>query len=149
MKNFGPGLLRTWLAIISLTAAHARADDRRAANLIIHASGFAHERGQAIASLFYEGDDVFKKPRARVMSAIQEGKAILVFPELMPGHYAVLVFHDENGNGDLDHNTLRLPAEPLGYSNGFELNLFSGLPSFGKLRFAFEGNGIPLSIRVK
>jgi len=55
MKNFGTGLLKTWLAIISLTAVPARADDRPAANLVIHASGFAHERGQAIACLFYEG----------------------------------------------------------------------------------------------
>jgi uncharacterized protein (DUF2141 family) len=118
-------------------------------SLVIHAVGFTHDRGQAIASLFYQGDDFFKKPRARVAATIQHGEAMLNFPNTAPGDYAVIVFHDENGNDDLDHNFLRLPAEPLGYSNHFELSLFSGLPSFDRLRFSFEPGARPVEIQVK
>ena len=118
-------------------------------DLVVHASGFTHDRGQAIASLFRDGDDVFGEPYARVVARVVERKATLVFPRLYHGSYAVIVFHDENGNHDLDHNFLRFPAEPLGYSNGFKLSLLSGLPNFEKLRFAFDAGAQPAEISVK
>ena len=120
--------------------------DQAQADLTVHVNGFAHERGQAIASLFRDGEDVFGKPYIRLAAEIQQGKATLVFRNVAPGNYAVIAFHDENGNNDLDHNFLRLPAEPLGFSNGFKLSIFSGMPSFEKLRFAFTLDGKPLEI---
>lgn len=118
-------------------------------DIIVHVSGFTHAGGQAIGNLFREGDDVFEKPYLRVVAGIQQNTATLVFPSLPQGSYAVTVFHDENGNNDLDHNFLRLPAEPLGFSNGFKLSLFSGMPSFEKLRFSFGPDFQPLEISVK
>ena len=40
-----------------------------------------------------------------------------VFEGLTPGHYAVAVFHDVNGNGELDMIPPGLPTEPYGFSN--------------------------------
>lgn len=125
------------------------AADVLVADLVVHARGFTHDRGQAVASLFREGDDIFIEPRLRVMAKVQGGNATLVFPRMEYGHYAVLVFHDENGNDDLDHNILRFPAEPLGYSNDFEFGLFSGLPSFEKLRFTLGADTRPIEITVR
>ena len=124
--------------------AHATQDD-----LVIRASGFTHQRGQAMASLFRDGDDIFGEPLARAAAQIDTGQATLIFPGVQHGNYAVVVFHDENGNNKLDHNLLRMPAEPLGFSNGFKLTLFSGLPSFEKLRFAFAAGAKPVVISVK
>lgn len=118
-------------------------------DLVVHAAGFAHDRGQAIASLFREGEDVFGKPHARVMAPVQQGQATLTFPRLPHGSYAIIVFHDENGNDDLDHNFMRFPAEPLGYSNGFKLTLFSGMPNFERLRVTLGDDTAPLEIVVK
>ena len=123
--------------------------DSAPADLVVHTSGFNHERGQAIASLFREGDDVFGTPYVRVTAPIHQGKATLVFPNVKSGNYALITFHDENGNNELDHNILRLPAEPLGFSNGFKLSAFSGMPNFEKLRFAFTLDSKPLEISVK
>ncbi len=120
--------------------------DQTQADLTVHVSGFAHERGQALASLFRDGDDIFSKPYIRLAAKIQQGKATFVFRNVVPGNYAVTAFHDENGNNDLDHNFLRLPAEPLGFTNGFKLSMFSGMPSFEKLRFAFMADSKPLEI---
>lgn len=119
------------------------------ADLVVNVSGFAHERGQAIASLFREGYDVFGTPYARVSAPIHQGKAILVFSNIKSGNYALIAFHDENGNNHLDHNFLHFPAEPLGFSNGFKLSIFSGKPNFEKLRFAFTVDSKPLEISVK
>lgn len=118
-------------------------------DLVIHASGFANDQGQAAANLFRAGDDVFRKPYIRVTAPIQQGKATLIFPQLAYGDYAVSVFHDINGNNTVDHNLMGMPAEPLGFSNGFRLGLFSGLPNYKKLRFEFSPDSKPLEIVVK
>jgi uncharacterized protein (DUF2141 family) len=137
------------LAAVLLLLTTGRPASAAKEDLVVHAVGFAHDRGQAIASLFFDGADVFGKPAARVRAKIEQGKAVLVFPRVAPGAYAVIVFHDENGNDDLDHNIFRFPAEPLGYSNGFRFTLFSGLPSFEKLRFAFAAGAGPVVIPVE
>jgi len=123
--------------------------DTAHADLVVNASGFTHERGQAIASLFRDGDDVFGTPYARVAAPLHQGKAILVFSNIKSGNYALIAFHDENGNNHLDHNFLYFPAEPLGFSNGFKLSIFSGKPNFERLRFAFTVDSKPLEISVK
>ncbi len=117
--------------------------------LSVQAGGFAHHQGQAIASLFRQGDDVFGTPYVRITAPIVQGKSTLMFAGIQPGDYALIVFHDENNNNDLDHNFLHLPAEPLGFSNGFELSLFSGMPSFEKLHFSYTLDSKPLQISVK
>lgn len=119
--------------------------------LSIQVRGFTHERGHAIANLFREGDDVLKPDKAyqRVQAEIHDGKATINFPDLAYGKYAVSVFHDENGNGTLDHNVLRFPAEPLGFSNQFRLSLFSGMPSFEKLKFSFSMDKVVEEVTVK
>lgn len=121
------------------------------ATLSIQVRGFPHERGHAVANLFHEGDDVLKPNKAyrRVQVAIHDGKATIDFPDLAYGKYAVSVFHDENGNGILDHNVFRYSAEPLGFSNHFQLGLFSGFPSFEKLQFPFAADTGALEITVK
>ncbi len=118
------------------------------ANLVVHATGFRSNQGHAIADLFVEGEDILGKPHIRVEGDIKDGQATLTFPNMKYRDYAVRVFHDENGNGKLDHNFLSIPSEPLGFSNGFSLGLFSGLPTFEKLRFPFVA-AAPLEIVVK
>ena len=136
-------------SLITLSVSPLAGAEPPRSDLIVHAHGFAHERGQAIANLFLKGDDIFAKPAARITARIHQGRAEMIFRRLPHGNYAVTVFHDENGNNELDHNFLRLPAEPLGFSNGFSLSVFSGMPSFEKLRFAFETSTKPVEISVK
>lgn len=121
------------------------------APLSIQVRGIAHERGHVVANLFREGDDVLIPDKAyrHAQAAIHDGKATIAFPYLPYGKYAVSVFHDENGNGKLDHNFYRIPAEPLGFSNHFQLGLFSGLPSFEKLQFQFSADTRTLEITLK
>ena len=51
------------------------------------------------------------------------------FTHIAPGTYAVAVFQDLNGNGELDRGLLGRPKEPYGFSNGARAGLF-GPPSF-------------------
>lgn len=43
--------------------------------------------------------------------------ATFVFKDLAPGAYAVMITHDENGNGKLDSNLIGMPVEGYGFSN--------------------------------
>jgi uncharacterized protein (DUF2141 family) len=55
-------------------------------------------------------------------------KSAVVLTNLDPGQYAIILFHDENGNGKLDKNALGVPTEPYGFSNN--VRGFLGPPSF-------------------
>ena len=117
--------------------------------LTVQATGFAHERGHAVAKLFADGDDVFGPGRQTTSAEIHTGQALFQWADLAPGRYAVIVFHDENDNGTLDHNLLRLPAEPLGFSNGWALSWRSGMPSFDKLQFNLAPAAQTIEVRVR
>lgn len=43
--------------------------------------------------------------------------AKFTFKDLKPGTYAVMITHDENGNGKLDTNAIGMPLEGYGFSN--------------------------------
>ena len=68
---------------------------------------------------------------------IVNGKATISFSNIPFGDYAAILFQDENSNGILDHK-LGFPNEPMGFSNDWKLSLFSGMPTFGKLKVAFS-----------
>ena len=55
-------------------------------------------------------------------------KSAVVLTNLDPGQYAIILFHDENGNGKLDKNALGVPTEPYGFSNNVQG--FLGPPAF-------------------
>jgi uncharacterized protein (DUF2141 family) len=55
-------------------------------------------------------------------------KSAVVLTNLDPGQYAIILFHDENGNGKLDLNALGVPTEPYGFSNNVQG--FLGPPAF-------------------
>ena len=62
-------------------------------------------------------------------------RGVCVFEDLTPGEYAVAVFHDENGNNDLDTNLFGIPSEGTGASNDAH-NMF-GPPGYDDARFDF------------
>lgn len=61
-----------------------------------------------------------------------DGRDRYLISDVPPGTYALLVYHDVNGNGLVDRNYIGIPSE-LGFSNGYRPK---GPPSY--LRAAFE-----------
>ncbi len=117
--------------------------------LEVRATGFRDSRGQALARLYRPGDDVLGPPWRSAHGPISEGKAQLHFEGLPAGPYAVVVVHDVNANGEIDHTLLRLPAEPLGFSRGFRLGLLSGMPTFEKLSFEVSPAAHAVEVEVR
>jgi uncharacterized protein (DUF2141 family) len=139
------------LGIASLTASLAGTSlaAGTSGTLTVVADGFRNGQGHAFARLYRPGDKVTAAPWRLVRADITGNQARFEFPDLPFGDYAVVVHHDENDNGKIDHGVLGLPAEPLGFSNGFELGVFSGAPTFEKLRVAFGERSSPLRLTVR
>jgi uncharacterized protein (DUF2141 family) len=117
--------------------------------LVVEVSGFKNNSGHAIAKLFIPGDDVIGKGRQEVSGTIRNGRSTLTFATAPPGEYAVVVFHDANDNGMIDHNLIGFPKEALGFSNGFALSLTTGRPEFEKLRFTHGAALQTITIKVE
>lgn len=138
--------LHVLVGLVVFAPGHARGE--QSGDLLVRATGFTHHNGRAMARLYRRGDDIRGEPYRIARADIRDGRAALRFPALPYGSYAVIVVHDENDNGKIDHNAFGIAAEPLGFSNGFVLGITSGMPSFEKLRFEFRAGGKPLEIRL-
>jgi outer membrane protein len=55
------------------------------------------------------------------------------------GEYALVVFHDENGNSRLDKNFIGIPKEPMGFSNSYQPK---GPPTYLRARFEVAADEI-------
>jgi len=63
----------------------------------------------------FPGED--GKALDRQLTSIRNGSASVCFAGLTPGRYAISLFHDEDDDGVLDRNFLRIPREGVGISN--------------------------------
>lgn len=52
--------------------------------------------------------------------------------DVAAGEYALVIYHDENGNGRLDKNFIGIPKEPMGFSNRYRPK---GPPVYDRARF--------------
>ena len=139
-------ILKTQISIVALLIA-LNGYAQESGTLIVNATDFENSEGAAMINLFREQDDIPKKPFITLKAKITNGQAEFVIENLAVGSYAAIVWHDENNNGILDHNLL--PSEPLGCSNNWQMGLFSGMPTFKKLKFIFSSADNKIEIKVK
>lgn len=103
----------------------------------------------AVVALLFDGAAAFADLRdpLRTLRLPAGGGGPVRFEELAAGSYAVLVFHDENGNGELDGNFLGIPREPLGFSNRY---WGKGAPVFADAAVAVgAGERVPVAVELK
>ena len=105
------------------------------------------EQGNIRAAV-YSSADAFEKGDVTmgVAGAVSSGKAELEISNLEPGTYGIALFHDLNGNEELDRNILGAPKEPFGFSNNPAVK-FSA-PDFDEFKFEFDGNPMHLNITL-
>jgi uncharacterized protein (DUF2141 family) len=86
--------------------------------------------------------DGFLNDPARVVGAALRAnvamKGGVVFTNIEPGRYAIICFHDVNGNGRLDKSFWGVPSEPYGFSNDAEG--FLGPPEFDDAALTLDGS---------
>ncbi|MBD9370760.1 DUF2141 domain-containing protein [Xanthomonas sp. XNM01] len=72
--------------------------------------------------------------------------AQVVFKDLPAGDYAVMVTHDENGNGQFDSNVLGMPVEGYGFSNNPNV---MRKPTFDEARIALPAAGAAIDVTLR
>jgi uncharacterized protein (DUF2141 family) len=112
--------------------------------LQVEATGFGDGSGQAWVAVFASRHSFPEQPRFTAPQPIAAGTARWDVPDLPSGDYAVLVWHDRDGDGVLDTGWGG-PDEPYGYSNGVR----GKRPKWEDARVALGPDPLPVPIRIE
>ena len=125
--TFAAALATAAFALPTLTLAQS-------ADVTVTLTGVEARGGHILASLSTE-QTFMRRPgdySARI-EVSDAGDLNLVFTDVAPGDYALMVMHDANDNGEFDMAPSGMPDEGYAFSNGGAPLM--GPPTFGMLKF--------------
>lgn len=133
------GMMNTILlsALLWVNTFHARAP----VTLHVEITNVKKARGKLLIAI-YKPNEKFGEGTA-FLAAMVDVKATggqTASFEMEPGRYALAVYHDVNGNEELDKNFVGIPKEPYGFSKDFRPQ-FSA-PSFKDCAFEVTGESL-------
>lgn len=102
-----------------------------------------------VVVVVYDSADAFADLRDPLkMLVVPAGRPeAALFEGLPAGRYAVMAYHDENGNRELDQNFLGIPREPLGFSRRY---WGKGAPVFAAAAVDVrEDERVPVDVELK
>jgi len=119
------------------------------ARLVVDVEGLKSKRGSVALALFSDADSFDRREDAARAEFVrlERKKLRWVVKDLPPGSYALVAYHDKNGNGELDRRAFGIPAEPYGFSNDARGRF--GPPAFEAARFEIGPGKNRLKIRLK
>lgn len=131
------------LVILELSAPYASATD-----LEVEVSGVRSDKGKVKLMLFDRAEGFRKEDKARRVLALPASVGMVggVFKDLPSGNYAIVTYHDENGDGKLDLRFGMFPTEGYGLSNNPGV---SGPPAFRDGAFDLPEVGAKITIHLK
>lgn len=101
-----------------------------------------------ISVALYDKEDAFLKSEdvfASASSPAEMGKTNVILENIPHGNYAIALFHDKNGNDELDTNWMGIPKEKVAFSYA-KMKLF-GPPSFEDCSFDLKESTL-ISIKL-
>ena len=101
--------------------------------------------GEIIFAL-YDSSEAFaaRAPITTHKGTIVNGTSKVVFENVQPGTYAIVVLHDKNANEKMDFEPTGMPKEDYGSSNN---NMRMGPPNFADAKFTVENKSLDLTIK--
>ncbi|GAB3940452.1 hypothetical protein GCM10028805_02280 [Spirosoma harenae] len=116
-------------------------------NLIVEVQNVKTLKGSVFFALFKSGDSFPNGKPVDGKKVDANAHNVRASFSLDPGEYAVAVFHDENGNGQLDKKIFGIPKEPYGFSNNFRPKMSA--PKFKDCQFTIDGSEKMITIKVE
>lgn len=103
--------------------------------LTILVEGVTSSKGHLAVGIYDSHDTFLREGEVvkGVFAKAEKGTTRIEFNDIPNGKYAISIFHDENGNREMDTNFFGIPKEPIGFSIG-KLKTF-GPPSFDECVF--------------
>jgi len=119
-----------WLLAVGLFAQNA-------GELSITINNIYPVEGDIYIAIYDNDDDYMdiEKVAFQKIVAVEGESQTIMISDMPEGEYAVSVFHDLNGDGELDTNGIGIPSEPYGFSNDARGRF--GPPKFKSTKFAF------------
>lgn len=134
-----PHALSLMAIVIALCAAALGASRAAANTLDVTVEGLRSSRGQVLIGLHATASS-FPSRWAEAVAVIRLPAdlrpSVATFQDVPPGRYALVVVHDEDGDGEMSKTFIGFPREGFGASNN---PTFLGPPRFGSASFALEG----------
>jgi len=131
---------------LAILASLAVAVSAHAGELRVEVRGLADKTGTVNLALFNNADTFLKTPLTAQRVPANSDTVLAVFPNLAPGDYALSVFHDVNGNGQLDKNIVGRPNEPVGFSRDASASM--GPPTFDATKVAVGAENVSIIINL-
>ena len=135
-----PDLL-TLLAVLAMQPPAADAP----APITVHVTGVRDARGFVRVELCTARTFLHSGCEVTMSVPAVAGETVVTLPEIDPGAYALQVYHDRNGNREVDRGALGVPLEEVGFSRDAPVGLKG--PSFPRAAFVHEST--PQSVVVK
>lgn len=108
-------------------------------NLTVHLHGVKNSAGQIQVELYADAKTFRKSALAQhiVKTKAQTDAVTVTFSGIKPGNYAILAFHDEDENGELNKRFGMIPTEGYALSNDPEV---FGPPAFKDSAFELSSD---------
>ena len=140
----------TAVALVASLAAGASSAEGPSGTVAVEVRGLRNGSGLLRAKLVASAEG-FPASDAHVVAKqkhpIRAERVRMAFYGVPYGAYALVVLHDEDGDGALGRGWLGLPAEGLAFSN--DARIRRGPPSFEEARFALDRPRVELELDVQ
>jgi len=148
LKNkFHVGILL--FSIIGSFAFVPSAEGIANSNLGVTVKGLRSQKGQVCFSIFSSSRGFPNNDKNALKAKcvkLEDSSVELNIPSLKSGTYAIAMFHDSNGDGKLNTNSLGIPTEGFGFSRN--PRIVTGPPKFGDSAVLVVGSSTNIEIKL-
>ena len=116
-----------------------------AATIEVHVSNVSNAKGQ-IRVAVCDQERFLKQCLHTASAPAQAGETVLKVGQVPAGTWAVLAYHDENDNAELDRNLIGIPKEDYGFSRDAASRF--GPPTFAEAAIAVQEGDLAVKIRL-
>jgi len=105
-----------------------------------------HDRGYIDIKIYDSKDSFLKEDEAveAVRKKVNKGEVVVPLTKIHEGQIAIVVYHDEDGDGELKTGLFWRPKEGFAFSNNYSPK---GPPKFKKAAIILE-HGVPVEIEL-
>ena len=105
-----------------------------------------HDRGYIDIKIYDSKDSFLKEDEAveTVRKKVNKGEVVVPLTKIHEGRIAIVVYHDEDGDGELKTGLFWRPKEGFAFSNNYSPK---GPPKFKKAAIILE-HGVPVEIEL-
>ena len=105
-----------------------------------------HNKGYIDIKIYDSKDSFLKEDEAveAVRKKVNKGKVVVPLTKIHEGEIAIVIYHDEDGDGELKTGLFWRPKEGFAFSNNYKPK---GPPKFKKATIILE-HGVPVEIEL-